>query len=120
MTTLLKFKINKQELGERLELNSSEPLYILVKTKKIGPNNFKNINQSDYEYQWSDEKNIEKNIILELKAVSKNMSSVELTQVNKYLRELKKKEIDVDYGILINFPQPTSKSCNTCIEFIVI
>ena len=66
------------------------------------------------------EKNIEKNIILELKAVSKNMSSVELTQVNKYLRELKKKEIDVDYGILINFPQPTSKSCNTCIEFIVI
>ena len=42
-------------------LNSSEPLYILVKTKKIGPNHFKNINQSDYEYQWSDEKNIEKN-----------------------------------------------------------
>ena len=50
------YKINKQELGERLELNSSEPLYILVKTKKIGPNHFKNINQSDYEYQWSDKK----------------------------------------------------------------
>ena len=29
-------------------------MYILVKTKKIGPNHFKNINQSDYEYQWSD------------------------------------------------------------------
>lgn len=55
------YKINKQELGERLELNSSEPLYILVKTKKIGPNHFKNINQSDYEYQWSDQTNIEKN-----------------------------------------------------------
>ena len=48
------------------------------------------------------------------------MSSIELTQVNKYLRELKKKDIEVDYGILINFPQPTSKSCNTNIEFIVI
>ena len=48
------YKINKQELGERLELNSSEPLYIIVKTKKIGPNHFKNINQSDYEYQWSE------------------------------------------------------------------
>jgi len=55
------YKINKQKLGERLELNSSEPLYILIKTKKIGQNHFKNINQSDYEYQWSDVKNIEKN-----------------------------------------------------------
>ena len=48
------YKVNKQKPGERLELNSSEPLYILVKTKKIENNYFKNINQSDYEYQWSD------------------------------------------------------------------
>ena len=48
------YKVNKQKLGERLELNSSVPLYMLVKTKKTQKNYFKNINQSDYEYQWSD------------------------------------------------------------------
>ena len=36
------------------------------------------------------------------------------------LEKDKDKLKEVDYGILINFPQPTSKSCNTCIEFIVI
>ncbi|MDA7443196.1 class I SAM-dependent methyltransferase [Candidatus Pelagibacter ubique] len=46
------YKINKQKIGERLELNSKEPLYLLVKTKKIGKNLYKNINQSDYEQQW--------------------------------------------------------------------
>ena len=55
------YKVNKQKLGERLELNSSEPLYILVKTKKIENNHFKNINQSDYEYQWSDTTKTESN-----------------------------------------------------------
>ena len=51
------YKINKQKLGERLELNSEEPLYLLVKTKKIGKNFYQNINQSDYEQQWSQTKN---------------------------------------------------------------
>ena len=46
------YKINKQKIGERLELNSKEPLYLLVKTKKIGKNLYQNINQSDYEHQW--------------------------------------------------------------------
>ena len=46
------YKINKQKIGERLELNSKEPLYLLVKTKKIGKNLYQNINQSDYEQQW--------------------------------------------------------------------
>lgn len=50
------YKIKKQKLGERLELNSSEPLYLLVKTKKTGKNLYKNINQSDYEQQWTNEK----------------------------------------------------------------
>lgn len=47
------YKIRKQKLGERLELNSVEPLYLMVKTKKIGKNLYQNINQSDYEQQWS-------------------------------------------------------------------
>lgn len=46
------YKINKQKIGERLELNSKEPLYLLIKTKKIGKNLYQNINQSDYEQQW--------------------------------------------------------------------
>ena len=66
------------------------------------------------------EKNLEKNIIIELKAVAKNMSNIELTQVNKYLKELDKQNIEIDYGILINFPQPSTKSCNDKVEFIVV
>ena len=68
----------------------------------------------------SESKNLKKNIILELKAVSKNMSYIELTQVNKYLKEFKKQGIEIDYGILINFPQPSAKSCNEKVEFTVI
>ena len=66
------------------------------------------------------EKGLEKSIILELKAVAKSMSSIELTQVNKYLKELDKQNIEIDYGILINFPQPTSKGCADKIEYIII
>ena len=47
------YKINIQKKGSRLELNSKEPLYIFIKTKKIGDNKFDNINQSDYVDQWS-------------------------------------------------------------------
>jgi hypothetical protein len=47
------YKIKVQEKGTRLELNSKEPLYIFIKTKKIGDNKFDNINQSDYVDQWS-------------------------------------------------------------------
>ena len=32
----------------------------------------------------------------------------------------KKQEIPVDYGILINFPQPSAKSCNTKVEFVLV
>ena len=66
------------------------------------------------------EKNLENNIILELKAVAKNMTYIEITQVNKYMKEFKKQDIEVDYGILINFPQPSAKSCNDKVEFIVV
>ena len=69
------YKINKQKLGERLELNSSEPLYILVKTKKIGPNYFKNINQSDYEYQWSDINKTETNKKSFLSLLNRNIKN---------------------------------------------
>ena len=51
------YQVNQQKSGERLELSSSEPLYILVKTKKISSSLFEDINQSDYEYQWSGQSN---------------------------------------------------------------
>ena len=35
------------------------------------------------------------------------------------MKEFKKQDIDVDYGILINF-QPSAKSCNDKVEFIVV
>ena len=51
---------------------------------------------------------------------SENMTYIEITQVNKYMKEFKKQDIPVDYGILINFPQPSAKSCNTKVEFVVV
>ena len=69
------YKVNKQKLGERLELNSSEPLYVLVKTKKIENNYFKNINQSDYEYQWSDTNQTESNKKSFLSLLNKNFKN---------------------------------------------
>lgn len=50
------YEVNIQKQGERLEINSSEPLYLIVKTTKKNVVNFKSINQSDYEYQWNDNK----------------------------------------------------------------
>jgi len=60
------YLINKQKKGDRLELNSSEPLYLLVKSKKVNESNYEDINQSDYEHQWLNENNnykIEKNFL---------------------------------------------------------
>ncbi len=70
------YKVKKQQKGERLELNSIEPLYLLVKTKKIGKNLFQKINQSDYEYQWKNEKNSKK--------IDKNVLSI----INKKVKDI--------------------------------
>ena len=51
------YQVNNYTYKERLDFNSKVPLYIAVKTKKINETNFKNIFQSDYENQWSNEKN---------------------------------------------------------------
>ena len=66
------------------------------------------------------EKDLENNIILELKAVAKNMTYIEITQVNKYMKEFKKQDIPVDYGILINFLSHLRKVVMTKVEFIVV
>ena len=58
-------------------------------------------------------------IILELKAVSKNIQEQEIVQINKYIKQLKKDKIDIHFGIIINFPQPTSKTTSEKIHFVI-
>jgi len=62
----------------------------------------------------------ENNVILELKAISKILNTIEIIQINKYFRELDKEGTSVDYGILINFSQPSGKGISDTIEFRVI
>lgn len=59
-----------------------------------------------------------KNVILELKAISKNIQEQERNQVLKYVKQLK--NIDISYGVVINFPQPTSKETRSEIEIILL
>ena len=59
-------------------------------------------------------------IVIELKAISKILNIIEETQVRKYFRELSKQSIRPRYGILINFPQPSSKGVSDTIEYRVI
>ena len=49
------------------------------------------------------------NVVLELKATAKPIQSHELAQIKKYFNELNKINITCVFGIVINFPQPTSK-----------
>jgi GxxExxY protein len=61
----------------------------------------------------------EGDIILELKATMKPIQETEKVQINKYFKELKKDNIFVPYGIVINFPQPSSKDTHKDIFFCV-
>ena len=61
-----------------------------------------------------------KDIIVELKAISRGIQEPEKLQIRKYFRELKKEGIDLDTGIIVNFPQPTSKDVRSEIDFEII
>ena len=60
------------------------------------------------------------NIILELKAIMKPIGEMEKVQVKKYFKELSKDQIKVNYGIIINFPQPSAKETRDKIDYLVI
>lgn len=62
----------------------------------------------------------EGNIILELKAIQKPIQEQEKIQIKKYFNELKKDNIEISYGIIINFPQPSSKETRKNIDFEVV
>ena len=59
-------------------------------------------------------------IILELKATSKNLGCLETEQVKKYLRQFEVKGKNIPYGILINFPQPTSSGVSDDVKSMII
>ena len=46
------WKVNLQNQGERIELNSDVPLYIASKTTKIRENTTQIVQQSDYKFLW--------------------------------------------------------------------
>lgn len=58
------------------------------------------------------------NVILELKSISRNIQEPEKNQVMKYINRLK--DINILYGIVINFPQPTNKEIKNDIEFVLV
>ena len=51
-------------------------------------------------------------IILELKAVQKNINDQEIIQINKYTNGLKNENIEINFSIIINFLQSTTKNTN--------
>ena len=59
-------------------------------------------------------------IILELKAIQKNIQAQEICQIKKYFNELNKINLDVKYGVIINFCQPNSKDIPNNIEYKII
>ncbi len=60
------------------------------------------------------------NIILELKAIQRNIQAQEICQIKKYFNELNKLNIKVNHGVIINFMQPNSKDIPESIEYKII
>tara|TARA_B110001469_G_C9546335_1_gene271166 strand:- start:71 stop:478 length:408 start_codon:yes stop_codon:yes gene_type:complete len=60
------------------------------------------------------------NIILELKAIQRKIQPQEIAQIKKYFNVLNKDNIKVDYGIIINFPQPSNKEIIGEIEYLKV
>lgn len=60
------------------------------------------------------------NIILELKAIQRKIQQQEISQLKKYFNILNKDKIKVNYGIIINFIQPSTKEINEELEYLVV
>tara|TARA_Y100000996_G_C22553669_1_gene654697 strand:+ start:1803 stop:2186 length:384 start_codon:yes stop_codon:yes gene_type:complete len=86
-----------------------------VENKKCIPINYKNFNvgygEADIVVHDTDI-----HYILELKAISGNISEKEKIQLNTY-----RKNIDFPtIGYIINFPQPSTNSCKDDIDYIML
>jgi GxxExxY protein len=60
------------------------------------------------------------NIILELKAIHRKIQPQEIAQIKKYLNVLNKENVNIDYGLIINFPQPYTKEVSLEIEYLKV
>jgi GxxExxY protein len=60
------------------------------------------------------------NIILELKAIQRKIQQQEIAQIKKYFNILNKEKVKIDYGIIINFPQPSTKEIDAELEYLVV
>ena len=60
------------------------------------------------------------NIILELKAIHRKIQAQEIAQIKKYFNVLNKENVKVEYGIIINFPQPSTKEMPLEIEYLKV
>ena len=84
------WKIKKQPMGNRLELSSDIPLFLLVKTKKIKEITSQNVNQSDYQFLWN------KNVINEGKRktkISKIWKKIKMSLKKFFLKKLLPKKL---------------------------
>ena len=84
------WKIKKQPIGNRLELSSDIPLFLLVKTKKIKEITYQNVNQSDYQFLW------DKKVITESKSktkISKIWKKIKMNSKNFFLKKLLPKKL---------------------------
>ena len=79
------WEIKQGPKNERLELNSTSPLYIFVSTIKILENVSHKAQQSDYDYIWNvDSKNVKTNIIK--KSFLSNLSKKIKDKIKAYFR----------------------------------
>lgn len=60
------------------------------------------------------------NVILELKAIQRDIQAQEICQLKKYFRELGKIGKNINYGLIINFRQPNAKDIPSEIDFQII
>ena len=127
MDIVLKIKNLSENIFNYLGTGFSEIIYhraletdlrinnINYETKKIIPIEYKNINvgYGEADIVIHHNSNI---IILELKAVTNPPREIEIAQVKTYLRNIK----DSTIGIIINFPQPGTKTAKKNIDFKIV
>jgi len=61
----------------------------------------------------------EEKVLIELKAIQKQIQAQEKAQLEKYINELNKLSIFVSDALVINFPQPNNKEIPSKIDYFV-
>ena len=89
---------------------------IEYETKKIIPILYKNINIGYGEADLVIHVKDNKKLILELKAISNSPREIEIAQVYTYLKSIP----DSVLGMVINFPQPSTKKAKEMIDFELV